>query len=236
MGLFRRKPRPAAAPSPAPDAPVSRDDVFAGGLEAVRPLLIPRLRRADQLPDRGDHVVRELGGGFLAVLGARTPSGTYFLRTGQMHGWGADPVELWSVGLHNLRREPCEVTVFQPGQGPVYQVKGGAWTATQLLRAEELVDVATPHGCVVAMPGEDLLVLHPLIDVNSYLRIMALQDMLPRLCGPQGGFSDGLFHWRRGVLAPVRVVDQHEPDGTPVHSIQGDAELAAILRTFGNTP
>ncbi|MFF0623770.1 hypothetical protein [Streptomyces sp. NPDC004296] len=44
MGLFRRKPRPAVAPPPAPASPASRDDVFAGGLEAVRPLLIPRLR------------------------------------------------------------------------------------------------------------------------------------------------------------------------------------------------
>ncbi|WP_275461711.1 hypothetical protein [Streptomyces noursei] len=236
MGLFRRKPRPAAAPPSTPDAAESRDDVFAGGLEAVRPLLIPRLRRADQLPDRQDCVVRELGGDFLAVLGARTPSGLYFLRTGQMHRWGADPAELWSVGLHNLRREPPEVTVFQPDAGPVYQVKGGAWTATQLLRAEELVEVATPHGCVVAMPGENLLVLHPLVEVNSYLRIMELQKMLPRLCGPQGGFSDGLFHWHRGVLTPLRVVEQHDPDGKLVHSIQGGAELAAILRAFGNVP
>ncbi|WP_438484423.1 hypothetical protein [Streptomyces sp. S186] len=235
MAFFRRTSRAKPAPPVPPEAAGSREEVFANGLEGIRPLLIPRLRRGDQLPDRQDRVLRELGGGFVAVLGARTPSGMYFLRTGQVHQWGVDPAELWSLGLHNLRRERCEVTTFQAGSAPVYQVKGGAWTATQVLRAEELVDMVAPHGCVVAMPGENLLVIHPLTDVHSYLRIMELAQVLPRLCGPQGGFSDELFHLRGGVLAPLRVVERRDPDGQLVHSIQGDAELAAILRSFGDT-
>ncbi|KUL55471.1 hypothetical protein ADL22_00835 [Streptomyces sp. NRRL F-4489] len=233
MPLFGRKPRPRPAPVPAPGAP--REDVFAGGPEAVRPLLLPRLRRLDQLPRREDYAIRELGGGFLAVLGARTPSGTALLPAARVRAWDADPAELWSVALHNLRREPCEVTVFQPGTGPVYQVRGGAWTATQLLRAAELLDVTAPDGCVAALPRDDLLVLHPLRDAHSYLRILSLATLLPRLCGPDGGLSDGLFHWRGGVLAPFRVIDQQEPDGRLVHTIQGDAELATVLRRLGDT-
>ncbi|MFI1202575.1 hypothetical protein K2224_29130 (plasmid) [Streptomyces sp. BHT-5-2] len=40
---------------------------------------------------------------------------------------------------------------------------------------------------------------------------------------------------RRGVPAPLRVVEMRDPDGQLVHSIQGDAESASILRSFGHT-
>jgi hypothetical protein len=234
MALFRRKPQPAAGalPGPRPSAgpaqpPAREPEVFAGGLEGVRPLLLPRLRRSDQLPDREDFLVRDLDGGFLVVLTVRAPEGIWFVRTGQVRRWNADPAELWSVALHNLRREPVETTLFQPGAGPVYQVRGGSWTATQLLRADELTGTAAPDGCIVAMPGENLLIVHPMVDANTYLRIMELQRILPRLCGPDG-FSDLLFHWHHGRLSGLRV-DQRDEDGKAVNVITGSAELREAL-------
>ncbi|MFF2999503.1 hypothetical protein ACFVTC_33895 [Streptomyces sp. NPDC057950] len=236
MALFRRKPQSTAGalPGPGPSAgpaqspPTSQEaEVFAGGLEGVRPQLLPRLRRADQLADREDFLVRDLDGGFLVVLTVRTPNGSWFVRTGQVRRWNADPAELWSVALHNLRRESVETTLFQPGAGPVWQVRGGSWTATQLLRADELTGAAAPDGCIVAMPGENLLIVHPMVDANTYVRIMELQRVLPRLCGPHG-FSDLLFHWHHGRLSGLRV-DERDEDGKTVSVITGSAELHDVL-------
>jgi hypothetical protein len=212
------------------DEALPGEDVFAGGPEAVRPRLIPLLRRLDQLPDRSDLVVRELGGGLRVVLMVQGGEGDlHYMLTWYVRQWNVDRAELWSAALHNLRRKEVTVTLFQPDDGPVYQVEGATFGATHLLRVEELIGVTTPNGYIVAMPGTNLLVVHALVDATSYIRIMEIRDMLPRLCGPNPGLSDQMFHWYHGRLSPVGMVDSQNPDGSVRHAMTGNADFARVI-------
>jgi hypothetical protein len=162
------------------------DELLRSGFTGLRPMLLPRLFRSRLVPTEINPVARVLGANLTAVMVVRGVQGLTIVRQSHLRQWGVDAQEVWAVAMHNLRREPVEPIGTLPSHFP-YGLVGGEslYTATQVLRLEELISAPAPNGALVVFPEDTLLAWLPIRGADFVMHLQPFIDFASRLTDPQ---------------------------------------------------
>jgi hypothetical protein len=172
-----------------PWPPYERHQIVSGGMSRIRPLLRPMISTSEQVSGGPEPVTRVLGAGLVAVLCVDGRYSPYWLWPDELRRWRADPDELWAIALHNLRREPYELTSTGHGS-PWYVLSGDTVYATaNLLRLDELFREPAPHGMLMVVPSRFALLFSPIRDGGALLRLKELRDIAVDLASKAGGMA-----------------------------------------------
>lgn len=144
----------------------------------------------------------------------------------ELSDWHVKPELAFDRALHNsLEAEPAVDEVTQLADGTdIHSIRGGPYTSAHLLALEQHVTEA-PGGAVVALPTEDTLLYHRLVDYTAVAAINTLAEEAARLhAAGDATISPHLFWWRGGELTPLPA----KTDGGKV-AIQPPPEFVALL-------
>ncbi|MEV1006966.1 hypothetical protein [Streptomyces sp. NPDC049881] len=207
-----------------------------GPFDTVRHRLLPRVERAGDLPPgtTGRSAARDLGGGLTAVPCLVTDGGTFTVETAHLAHWDVSPDELWALTTHNLHREPCQNNEFgEPGSGCRVLTGTGEWTASHVLRLDELTGGA-PHGALVSVPRTDVLLYWAitgadLFTLGPYLQA-AGRELLARPGGEERRLTTDLLWWSDGVLEPISIPAMGP--GAPHSGTKDDPHVLKVTPRF----
>ncbi|MFC8451230.1 hypothetical protein [Kitasatospora sp. NPDC057223] len=200
----------------------------------ARSLLMPKIFRADALPDE-ESVTREVGHELAAAAVLRMNGGVYLPTREQIGRWGVSEDELWNTALRNLGVEACETERGGSGASPSVVVTGpGEFGSAQVLRAAELLGHPAPHGFLAATPSEDTVVL-VVIDGPGLHTSAAAMEMYGRQLWeqsePQLRLSPGVLWVHEGRIESVGV-ELPAKDGSRPGVITGSQRFVDLLESF----
>lgn len=199
-----------------------RREVFGRSLEHVRQMVRPRLLCRDLVPRRSGLLMRELGADLVALLEVEAPRTRHFVRATDLDQWGVLPEHLWETAASNLRREDHGIS----RKGSFSWVTGSSrYVASHVLRLAELVGHSTPFGVLVAVPHPDMVLFHPVRDVESVMVLRQLPSAVASFYGGQfGALSPKVYWWLDGVFEHVTVTDVDNQV-----TINGSERVTAVL-------
>jgi len=171
--------------------------------DEVRSTLVPILVPAAEIDDEFlhlRHVARTDLPGLVTILAYDEPDGaSHVLRT-ESDDWMRDDGELFDTAMRNLRAHPGlpnPVAVDLDSGPTVHVVQGpGELTASMSMILADLPELVGPHGVLVALPTQRVMLLHTL--GNSPV-LVAIARMVPMMlhhhsAGPNALTTDLWWH------------------------------------------
>jgi hypothetical protein len=220
----------------SPWPPREKRDLLRGGPRRVRSSLRLMIDTADRVRSGPEPVHWMLGAGLAAVLCVHGKCSPYWIFPTDVRRWNDDVDELRALAMHNLRREPTEIT---EDFGWYRIIQNSPYTAANLLRVDELVREPTPFGMLVVIPSFHVIMFHAIRNVGSLVPMKELHELADRLATEAGGvaLSRQVLWWSAGWLTEIRVTptdiwttpSDSEPS-RPVWQVSTPPRLLELLR------
>lgn len=213
------------------------DDALLESLDAVRPVLRPRLLGREVLagPDRA-MCRRDAPGGLVAALSVGGVTSRTFVTTRLLDGWDASFEELFSASMDGLWESigTDSVRDLEGYEGLLGLVMTEEPAAAISLELEQLLPESdTAEGVVYATPGEDALLMLPVVRDAGATCLAALVHATDALAGERSSPLSRLVLWRRrGRVDVVPMVRIEDEDGRRV-AVDAEGVVAELLRVLG---
>jgi hypothetical protein len=210
------------------------------GFDQVRPLLLPRVSRAEDLRNEGT-LIRDLGADLIAALCVRGGHDGFPVGRSLASQWGVDDAELWTIALDNLRREPHDLSKAVREDRPVYMLVGDTWyTSANLLRLDELIDEPAPHGMLVIAPSFNALGFWVIPDIGVANAMFPMQklgrDLWKKVSAGDWGLSPDLFWWSDGRLDIIKMTKNNDGSTTASSSARFMDMINLLAKQFTPAP
>lgn len=185
---------------PLPSFAESRDDLLLRLVPQEWPQQLPDMLRQSDLP------------GLVTALVLDSPQSIRTLTTKDAKEWSKSPQTLFDIGLENLRKKSLpESENLEIGDGinVLALADDSYFLAAQTLLMKEHPQWQGLHGCLVAIPRRDTLLLYPVQDSQ----VVTVLNLLPTICrhlhdeGP-GSVSPDIFYYDGNSFEIVAIEEK----------------------------
>lgn len=158
-------------------------------------------------PDTGSptYVTWPITDGLVAGLAIKTPSGVARVAEIDLTDWHVKPEIAFDRALHNTTTQESLTTATEELEdgGVLSVLRGSPFVSAHVFVLERHVEEA-PHGALVALPSEDVLILHVLRDytVVGALNAMHERAVAAHQAGP-GSITPMIYWWEGTDLTPL---------------------------------